>query len=222
MHDECTGARSIARRLRARAEAADLLKPLIVNNIGIDGIIQCGLGDWAEGPVLLSFFPPMNHQYLAIEPIHRYCYEVWGRGFRGPIIQGALWCNTGEIMELSDFRTQTSALDKERRLGKFSTSTVTLDDAVWYTKFNAPRILLWMDIEGVELVVLQAAERTLSKTVAIVCELKDKPRLENWPNAVQVIEKLKELGYNLHLRIKDNGLFMRKDISLDNTKVKND
>lgn len=198
------------RRSRQLAEAYDILKPLnLYPGPQPDGIIQCGLGDWAEGQAVLAMFG--QRQMLAIEPLQRYCFEAWRDGFRGPIIQGALWHTAGKLITLQDFRTRTSMLDTESRRGPVEARTLTLDDAVKYVNYRAGRVLLWMDIEGVELEVLKGAAETLKRTVAIVCELKDEPRMANWPNTNAVISQLASLGYTFMTRIADNGLFYRND-----------
>lgn len=203
------GMRCKRRRTRQLAEAYDLLKPISSIQPRPDGIIQCGLGDWAEGQAILSLFA--NYPMLAIEPVQRYIFEAWRDGFRGPIIQGALWSTGGKIVTLQDFRTRTSMLDTVDRRGPIDARTLTLDEAVQYSRFVAHRILLWMDIEGVELEVLKGATETLKRTTAIVCELKDEPKLANWPATEEVIAGLRQYGYELILRVADNGLFYRKE-----------
>lgn len=202
------GSRARIRRARARHETGVLLQPLFDQDIYIDGVIQCGLGDWAEGPVLLEKFS--TQRFLAVEPVHRYCLEAWRDGFRGPIIQAALWSETGVWFELNDFRSRTSILDKERRyLGHFKVQSITLDNAVEYVKYWSTATLLWMDCEGVEPQILQGAKKTLENVKAIVCELKDKPRFPGWAVADEMIRVMGSLGFGLELRVTDNGLFLR-------------
>jgi FkbM family methyltransferase len=199
------------RRARAQKETNALLcgiPPYVLDQF--DGIIQCGLGDWAEGPVLLEAFPPKRYSYLAVEPIPRFCFEAWAAGFRGPIIQGALWKETGGQVSLQDFRSRTSMLDTEPRRGEVKARLLTLDDAVTYSNFSANGVLLWMDCEGVELTILQGAAETLKKTPVIICELKDEPKMANWPPASAIIQQLNSLGYYFIDRVSDNGLFFKK------------
>ena len=149
------GSRGEKRRARARAETAELLQPLLKHIVPVSGVVQCGLGDWAEGPVLNEFFNN-DQEFMAVEPIQRYCFEAWRDGFRGPIIQAALWNCTGKRINLQDFRSRTSMLDKESRRGEFPSTTLTLDDALEYVQFEpeakwlmmygqASSLLLWMD-----------------------------------------------------------------------------
>ena len=194
------------RRHRARNQAYRLLRP--IKNFGIDCVIQCGLGDWAEGPVLLDLFP--NAAYMAVEPIHRYCHETWAAGFRGPIIQGLLWNETGLKKELNDWRTRTSVHDGESHgLGTIEAHTITLDDASKFIKFPLGNTLLWMDTEGSELTILEGAEDTLTWATAIVCELKVGTKFPGWPTREVVVEKIESLGFLLTREIRSNGLFVR-------------
>lgn len=208
------GQRAYWRKKRAQDEARELLAPFrLGNGVRIKYLIQCGLGDWAEGPVLLDTF--QHSKFLAVEPVQRYCHEAWRAGFRGSIIQGVLWHETGRVFELNDFRSRTSMLDKEsRHLGKFHATSMTLDDAVEWVGFNLgthPNMtLLWMDCEGVELEILKGASKTLANVYAIVCELKDRPNFEGWPPTQEVIAKLDDLGYYLHTQVTQNGLFLKK------------
>lgn len=198
------------RKRRARKETAKLLSPLKEKGINIDCIIQCGLGDWAEGPVLLNLFP--NATCMAVEPIHRYCHEAWAAGFRGSIIQGLLWNETGLKKKLNDWRTRTSVHDEARHgLGSFSTYTLTLDDAVKWCVFpENHECLLWMDVEGAELEILKGAEQTLKSVVAIVCELKRGERLPGWPQAEEMMAVIESLGYKMEKEIQPNALFLRR------------
>lgn len=203
------GSRAFKRRARTRGFVRQLLAPFVgsLRMPAIDGLVQCGLGDWAEGPILLEYFP--DFPYLAIEPLHRYVHEAWRDGFRGPIIQAALDTTTNKIIELHDFRTRTSIHDTEPRTGgSFLTRTITLDDALEFTQYPGKSLLLWMDCEGAELNILKAAEATLRKTSVIVCELKDVPKFKNWPNSVEVIAALESYGFHLLHRVSDDGLFL--------------
>jgi FkbM family methyltransferase len=197
------------RRERQRLEAEQLLKPLIDYAMYINRVVQCGLGDWPEGPVLLKSFP--HADFMAVEPVRRYCWDAWKAGFRGPIIQGALWHTSGNVITLQDFKSRTSMLDPEpQRFGSFETVTVTLDDAVKYVRMPAGLMLLWMDCEGVELEVLKGAQKTLKDSVmAIVCELKDEPKMPNWPKSEQVVSEICGLGFQFVHQVADNGLFVK-------------
>jgi FkbM family methyltransferase len=202
------------RRKRAREETDQLLTPLVEALCPryLDGVIQCGLGDWAEGPVLNQLFT--GAKFMAVEPIQRYALEAWQAGFRGPIVQGVLWNKTGKVFHIEDFRTKTSMLDKEKRRGKFSAMSYTLDDAVKFVGYELEwrDHLLWMDVEGVELEILKGAKKTLERTVAIVCEVKDKPRIKGWP-PTEVVEKfITDLGFVKWHRISDNSLFVRPGV----------
>lgn len=209
------GQRALARRARARQETCELLAPIGPDSpYNIENVIQCGLGDWAEGPVLLSMFK--DAKFLAVDPVYRYCHEAWRDGFRGPIIQGLLWSESGIDFELNDFRSRTSVFDTEDRfLGKFKTRSLTLDNAVEWSCFEFTNqfdfaTLLWMDVEGAELKILEGARKTLDEVAAIVCELKDEPKFENWPKAGVMISEIEKLGFRLKHRVSDNGLFLRK------------
>jgi FkbM family methyltransferase len=200
------------RRARALAEAKSLLTvPWSFEKVpSIKGLIQCGLGDWAEGPALIDAFK--NVPWLAVEPVHRFCLEAYRDGFRGSILQAAAWHTTGEWLELNDFRSRTSIWDKEKRhLGKFSTGTVTLDDAVKFTKFQGIDNLLWMDVEGAEHYILEGAQDTLKEVVWIVCELKDEPKFDGWPSTPAMTDFIQKHGYTLIKRVSDNGLFVRSE-----------
>lgn len=203
------GKMAARRRARARAETVELLQPLHDNSIYIGGIVQCGLGDWAEGPILLSQYGGCG--YMAVEPIQRFCFEAWQAGFRGPIIQAALWKETGGVTTLQDFRSRTSMLDTEERRGPVEARLLTLDDAVEFVRFRSCQLLLWMDCEGVELEILKGAKNTLESTKVIVCELKDEPKMPGWPTADVVVSTVCGYGYNLWHRVADNGLFVRKE-----------
>lgn len=207
------GEKGDRRRARSRKETALLLDHLDPNH-RIDRVIQCGLGDWAEGPVLLERFPTAD--FYAAEPIHVYAIEAWQAGFRGPILQVALWNKTGEILYLHKWRTRTSALNMEDRgLGSIEVFTLTLDKFAEYLKiYNHDKrvfqnTLLWMDCEGVELKILEQAGYVLDRTYYVLCELKDEPKLPNWPKTNEIVAKFLELGFHLKHRIGDNGLFSR-------------
>jgi FkbM family methyltransferase len=48
--------------------------------------------------------------------------------------------------------------------------TITIDD--WVKNFNIPKVdLMWLDLQGAEFQVLQAAEKTLTKTTCIFTEV---------------------------------------------------
>lgn len=197
------------RKRRSRKKAYRLLAPLKEKNIIIDSVIQCGLGDWAEGPVLLDLFP--DALYMAAEPLHRYCHETWAAGFKGPIIQGVLWSKTGEEKTLHDWRTRTSVHDEAPHgLGSVAVRTITLDDAVRCVGFSGKSSLLWMDCEGAELEILEGAIKTLGLVEAIVCELKSETSFTAWPTRDVIIPKIESLGYTMVLEVASNGLFLRK------------
>lgn len=204
------GTRGEKRKARQRQEAREILAPIVPHTHEINLVVQCGLGDWAEGPVLLEMFP--HSQFIAVEPVARYCHEAWAKGFRGPIIQGALWSSTGGAVELQDFRTRTSMYDKEDRRGGFLAYLLTLDDAIRYLKIDLSdkKILLWADCEGSELKIFSQAASMLKHTKAIVCELKDSPKMKDWPNSETVIKEIDSLGFSFHKRVADDGLFLRK------------
>lgn len=194
------------RRQRARKQASLLLRPL--KSAKLDCIIQCGLGDWAEGPVLLDMFP--NLAYMAVDPVHRYCHEAWDAGFRGPIIQGLLYSVTGITKQLYDWRTRTSIHDgTDHGLGSIDARTITLDDAVQYVNFTKGNALLWMDVEGAELEILKGATETLKSVVAIICELKVGSKFSAWPTKEETIKEIESLGYTLVKEVKANGLFIK-------------
>lgn len=196
------------RKRRARREARSLLL-LATEHVTIDSIIQCGLGDWAEGPTLLKMYPSAS--YLAVEPIHRYCHETWAAGFRGPIIQGLLWNETGLEKTLNDWRTRTSVYDESQHgLGPITAYTVTLDDAVERTAFRGKSILLWMDVEGAELEILKGAGETLKSVQSIISELKKGTKFPGWPEAEEVVSFLLSIGFELKETIRCNGVFVRK------------
>lgn len=206
------GYRREKRRARSLKETHELLDEIWHDGqyyTWIDGIIQCGLGDWAEGPALLDKYPPTDIRYLAVDPIHRYAFETWAAGFRGSIIQGCLWSETGRIFKLQDFRSKTSILDTEKRRGEFKAHSLTLDDAVTYTNYSAKSILLWMDVEGAEFEILKGAKNTLENVSVIVCEVKDKPRIPGWKSTSEVVVELNEYGFSMIKRVADNGLFVR-------------
>jgi FkbM family methyltransferase len=198
------------RRKRAREETNQLLTPLVEALCPkyLDGVIQCGLGDWAEGPVLNQLFS--GARFMAVEPIQRYALEAWQAGFRGSIVQGVLWDRTGKVFHIEDFRTKTSMLDKEKRRGKFSAMSYTLDDAAEFVGYEYwwRDSLLWMDVEGVELTILKGAKKVLERTIAIVCEVKDKPRIKGWPPTEEVEAFITNLGFKKWHRISDNSLFV--------------
>lgn len=197
------------RKAKSRKEALALLSIIKERAVPIKSVIQCGLGDWAEGPVMLDLFS--HASFLAVEPIHRYCFESWAAGYRGPIIQGLLWNETGLTKELHDHRTRTSVHDdKPHGLGSLIAKTVTLDDAVTWTKFQAEDVLLWMDCEGSELEILKGAKATLLHTNAIICELKRRDRHPSWPDAEEAISVLDSLGYEMVDKMRTDGLFLRK------------
>lgn len=197
------------RKRRSRKEAYRLLAPLKEKNIIIDSVIQCGLGDWAEGPVLLDLFP--DALYMAAEPLHRYCHETWAAGFKGPIIQGVLWSKTGEEKKLHDWRTRTSVYDEAPHgLGSVAVRTITLDDAVRCVGFSGKSSLLWQDCEGAELEILKGAEQTLKSVQAIICELKRGTPFPEWPTRDVVIDEIELLGFELVKEVSSNGLFLRK------------
>lgn len=198
------------RRLRSQKEARTLFSYIPDHLLAeTDGVIQCGLGDWAEGPVLLEKFPTRCCKYLAVEPVPRFCFEAWAAGFRGPIVQGALWNATGGEFAFQDFRSRTSMLDTEPRRGEIRARLYTLDDVVQFTQFSANMPLLWMDCEGVELTILQGAQNTLKNVHVLICELKDEPKMKNWPNTEVVVSEIEKLGFSYENRVADNGLFIR-------------
>lgn len=200
------------RRERAQRETRQLLHEFdLFPQVRIDSVIQCGLGDWAEGPVLLEKFPPYRTKYFAVDPIQRFCFEAWKAGFVGPIIQGALWHTTGQNVSLQDFRSRTSMLDQELRRGAVETRTYTLDDACQFVNYRPRNGLLWMDCEGVELEILKGAHMTLRAVNAIICELKDQPKMPNWPVADVVIQTVESYGYKFIRRVSDDGLFLNKN-----------
>lgn len=195
------------RRQHAR-EAAEMLLQAITCQI--DSVIQCGLGDWAEGPVLLGYYPhiPM----MAVDPVHRYAHEAWKAGFRGPIIQGALWDKTGEELTFQDNRTETSVHDMEKRvrhLHKITTHTLTLDDAVGYLQFPIKSALLWLDTEGSENSIIAGASRTMPSVSAIICELKEEPKFPGWVTKAEMIEIFRGHGFELVKEVRQDGLFLR-------------
>lgn len=194
------------RKQRAQNQASRLLRPL--KSAKLDCIIQCGLGDWAEGPVLLDMFP--NLAYMAVDPVHRYCHEAWAAGFRGPIIQGLLYNTTGITKQLYDWRTRTSIHDeKSHGLGTIDACTLTLDDAVQYVNFTKGNTLLWMDVEGAELEILKGATETLKSVVAIISELKVGAKFPAWPTKEETIKEIEALGYTLVKEVRANGLFIK-------------
>jgi len=58
-------------------------------------------------------------------------------------------------------------------------------------------ILLWMDIEGSELIALKSGEELLKsgRVHTINLELRDKPEIEGWPTATEITEYLSTIGF---------------------------
>lgn len=206
------GGRALRRRTRSQAETRELLRPP-PGGWPVDGLIQGGLGDWAEGPVLLDLWGHLP--WMAADPVHRYAHEAWRDGFRGPIIQAALWDVTGALLELSDFRSRTSVYDNGARyLGKFKTYTIALDDAVRFVRYPSAAPALWLDCEGAELTILRGAGTVLPSVPLIVIELKNRPAFPGWPCAREVNSALDDYGFRLFRRIGDNAVYVRKGIKL--------
>lgn len=178
----------------------------------IDSLIQCGLGDWAEGPVLIERLG--GRPWLAVEPVHRYCFEAWKNGFVGTIVQMALWNETGAVLDFYDWRTRTSVFNSEDRgLGKIQTYTMTLDDVIQKTRVPCKsNALLWMDTEGCEIEILRGATETIPRVSAIICELKEEPKLPAWPKEYEVKSFISGLGFEFITKDGDDGLFIRKKL----------
>jgi FkbM family methyltransferase len=89
--------------------------------------------------------------------------------------------------------------------------TTTLDD--WSDEQSIARIdLMWLDLQGMESQVLQAAPRTLAMTRAIYLELWREPMYHDCPTYSEVVAWMRAVGFRLVVdkvhRVSGNALFV--------------
>lgn len=195
------------RREHQRRDALAMLESIPCELI--QEVIQIGLGDWAEGPVLLH---KLSHcRFFAFEPVDRYIEAVKKDGFPGKIYRKIVWDKDGEFITFGDRRTQSSVFcdDNIKGLSSITEETITLD--TWAKDLLVPLrgSLLWMDCEGAERHVLKGAEEMIKSVKYVICEHRDDPKFEGWAKSKDLIEDLKELGFHHKLQVGKDGVFVR-------------
>jgi len=202
------GERALIRRARQLEIARKFIGHL--NRDLVDAVIQCGLGDWAEGPALKETFGG-RVPFLAVDPVPRYIHEAIKDGFPGVLLRAALWSESAGWFEFHDRRTRTSMLSEvDKNKKTIRARRLTLDHAVEEAHISFRHAFLWMDCEGSEHEILKAAKRTIYHTEYILCELKEQPKIDGWLSAKELTNIFEGLGFSLIVNIRGDGLFGRK------------
>lgn len=179
---------------------------------GIKTVMQVGIGDWAEGPALISLYNDVS--FIGIEPIHRYREEAIRKGFPGIIFPGVCWSESGIDFTFADQRTESNLFEKDiPRWDNISAKSITLDEICIGCRERGlwkPPVLLWMDCEGSELEVLKGGREALKDISHMIVELKDRPKRPNVQTpGHKLIYELGEIGFFLRRRQED-GLFVKR------------
>ena len=154
-----------------------------------------GVGGKSEWKTFLSRYPSMK--LFGCEPHAGQYQSLMADGFPGTLLNAAIGAMPGKVklhaadepMWSSLFKTSVA---KEERC----VHCLTLDD--FDERAGKPdQILLWMDIEGSELVALESGLRLLKsgRVVWINVETRDQPPCDGWCDAVSVRNLLNDHGY---------------------------
>lgn len=126
-------------------------------------------------------------------------YEWLKNVFPGTLWNIAIASNRRRSIELTQYnrRGMTSLFNRhENSIGTCSASCWTLD--YFDKKCGEPNsILLWMDIEGMELEALRSGERLLrsGRVITINLEARTTPLAEGWTTENELSNYLEPLGY---------------------------
>ncbi len=121
------------------------------------------------------------------------------------VVEAALWhlsgvqldlriASNGASSSLRDFADHATIFPEIETIGIEKITTTTLDDVL---KDDLAEGLLVLDLQGVELEVLQGAERSLSKFEFVICEVSKREIYSNQGNWRQVSQELIKQGFTL-------------------------
>lgn len=158
--------------------------------------------EWPQGTVY-AFEPLPRLAALVRENTHDLANVIFSEVALGTSRDTSVTLNTFD--DLSEPHGSSSILVPDDHLriapqihfGKeISVPAVTLDS--WHDSVGSPAIdLLWLDLQGAELAVLEHGSRLLRHTSVIHIEVSRKPLYKNAPTFRDVREFLKDFGFQL-------------------------
>jgi FkbM family methyltransferase len=161
-------------------------------------LYDIGVGPKSEWKVLGDFYKNMS--IFGVEANPDMCKEILNSGFNGVLLNKAVSPHPGHI-ELRLYRSDgldASMLQIDGRpvSKKYSIPTITLDEADSIFGFK-DNVILWMDIEGAELMALQSGDNLLKsgRVKWINLEVRENPPWNGGCKASEIDVHLTELGY---------------------------
>lgn len=157
-----------------------------------------GVGSKSEWRRMNSTYP--EAKLYGVEP-HPETYSKLAPVFPGLLIDKAVTNNSEDLVKLYlNNRPDSSSIFPEvpNAVDVAYVKSLTLDELDELAEFPAS-VVLWMDIEGSELLALKGGIRLLAsgRVDLINIELRDSPNIEGWPSSSAIDSLLTEFGYTL-------------------------